>query len=793
MIEQQIKLEKQNISEAIDKYRQKVTQKEGNLPPDFFLMKKAFNPFRDSLAVYLKDNARGGHYGIIKKYLKELKPDELTFITLQYLISKDFLNVPLQTLCQKIGKEIQQQINYNRFKAENKAYVKAIVENQKTSTPVHKRRAWGAILKNKAENRLEMTPNELFMTGKKLIEVLIENTGVVQTVKGKSKTGTDNKSLAWTKEVQQFIEQAHKRCEIMFARNLPMIVPPVPWTDNQNGGYYVQDLKLIDTKNPEQRKHIPEVFPEEILEAVNKIQATAWVVNKQVLEIAKSLLYKKNNFGVLTNPRQEREEPQAVIPTGTKEEQKAWIKANPEKFVEWKQKMTQFYDFINAQRTKVRAEIDTINTANDFSKYKKIYFPHFMDFRGRIYPAVTHLNPQAGDLAKGLLLFAQKKQLGKKGIDWLAIHGANCFGEDKIPLKDRIIWTEENTLEILKSAENPLENLFWTQADKPWQFLAFCFEWKAMFELENPEKYKCSLPVNIDGSCNGLQHLAALLKDEQGGFKVNLQNAERQDVYSLVLSKVKEKLTANLIEYSEDWLPVIDRKLIKRNVMTVPYGVTQRGMAEQLAAEIKLETSLKYRRLQENLNKACNALGIVNYETIRTEIPSAIIVKEWLQACSEEFTKHGQPVYWTTPLGLKVVQEKLKTTIKRVETTMGKSKIKLNFKVPTSEIDKRKQAEGISPNLIHSLDATHLMMTVLACPKINSWAMVHDSFGCLPSDMEQLYKATRETFVNLYSKPVLEDIRNQFIEQLPQGNFPELPEMGQLKITEVLDSEYFFA
>jgi DNA-directed RNA polymerase len=59
--------------------------------------------------------------------------------------------------------------------------------------------------------------------------------------------------------------------------------------------------------------------------------------------------------------------------------------------------------------------------------------------------------------------------------------------------------------------------------------------------------------------------------------------------------------------------------------------------------------------------------------------------------------------------------------------------------------------------------------------------------------MEQLYKATRETFVNLYSKPVLEDIRNQFIEQLPQGNFPELPEMGQLKITEVLDSEYFFA
>jgi hypothetical protein len=45
-----------------------------------------------------------------------------------------------------------------------------------------------------------------------------------------------------------------------------------------------------------------------------------------------------------------------------------------------------------------------------------------------------------------------------------------------------------------------------------------------------PEEYPSSLPVHMDGSCNGLQHYAALGRDEAGGRAVNLLPADAPQV-----------------------------------------------------------------------------------------------------------------------------------------------------------------------------------------------------------------------------------------------------------------------
>ena len=42
--------------------------------------------------------------------------------------------------------------------------------------------------------------------------------------------------------------------------------------------------------------------------------------------------------------------------------------------------------------------------------------------------------------------------------------------------------------------------------------------------------YPSRLPVQIDGSCNGLQHYAALGRDARGGGAVNLLPSERPQV-----------------------------------------------------------------------------------------------------------------------------------------------------------------------------------------------------------------------------------------------------------------------
>ena len=43
----------------------------------------------------------------------------------------------------------------------------------------------------------------------------------------------------------------------------------------------------------------------------------------------------------------------------------------------------------------------------------------------------------------------------------------------------------------------------------------------ALNEAGGPEEYVCHLPVHQDGSCNGLQHYAALGGDVEGARQVN--------------------------------------------------------------------------------------------------------------------------------------------------------------------------------------------------------------------------------------------------------------------------------
>lgn len=54
----------------------------------------------------------------------------------------------------------------------------------------------------------------------------------------------------------------------------------------------------------------------------------------------------------------------------------------------------------------------------------------------------------------------------------------------------------------------------------------------------NPENFISHLPIHQDGSCNGLQHYAALGRDYDGGNEVNLvPSLTPMDVYSSVATR----------------------------------------------------------------------------------------------------------------------------------------------------------------------------------------------------------------------------------------------------------------
>ena len=149
----------------------------------------------------------------------------------------------------------------------------------------------------------------------------------------------------------------------------------------------------------------------------------------------------------------------------------------------------------------------------------RIYFPYSIDFRGRAYPVPPNLNHLGSDLCRGLLMFDLVKPLGPNGLMWLKIHLANLFGHNKISHTDRAAWCDEHINEIRDSAMNPLDgSKWWIQAEEPFQALATCIEIINATDCpEGHDKYLCGLPVHQDGSCNGLQHYAALGKDADGG------------------------------------------------------------------------------------------------------------------------------------------------------------------------------------------------------------------------------------------------------------------------------------
>jgi DNA-directed RNA polymerase len=97
---------------------------------------------------------------------------------------------------------------------------------------------------------------------------------------------------------------------------------------------------------------------------------------------------------------------------------------------------------------------------------------------------------------------------------------------------------------------------------------------------------------------------------------------------------------------------------------------------------------------------------------------------------------------------------------------------------------KGKQAQGASPNAIHSLDAAHLAIT---CARAEyPITTIHDSFGCLLADMPDLFRLIRHTFLELYNADPLGCIMEEIEGDISNVQF------GNLDLSLILDSEYCF-
>lgn len=827
-MEAQCALEDESRALGIARYRQQRSKwtsilgedvDEATLPPGRRLLRLALRPTIDAVAQFLGVARRGvaGRKHSAHKLLKGVKPEPLAYLALRCAIHASVQRHGFQKAALAVATAVVGHMEAEALRRTNKAGARGLERTLGRGGSTSSRKLSLARKIYRQEGvALDWSQRERVLVGSKLIELAMEATGLFELVRVDEGSGRNRRThyrLELTNKATEWLERQHARCELLDPIPMPMVVEPRPWTTPFDGGYlnpppgntiirqytrpYLDELENIE---------MPRVY-----RAINRIQSTAWKINRPILEAIRAVWQGGGTLGDLP-----------LRDDGPLPNRPAGFDDDEEVRKDWKRKVAAVHATNARQKGKRLALMQKLWVAEKLADFPAIYFPHSMDWRGRVYPIPAGgPSPQGDDIGKALLAFASGLPLGSSGARWLAIHVANLFGVDKVSFEDRIRWVEENEAAILDSATQPLDGQrFWTKADKPWQALAACLEW-AGYRAEG-ETFRSHLPIALDGSNSGMQHFTALLRDPHAAPHVNLVDQDCPgDLYAAIAAQAQ-----GLVNRSDDpgALPWkgdrITRQIVKRPCMTYAYSATQHGIAEQIEATLEEldEVTLQDGR-QTHLGSADNReaafwLAGVLYKLIGAEVPAARRAMDWLRKVMGLVNKADVPIWWTTPVGLPILQRYPKVNARVVEVTFRGKRMQLSVAGESGVMnledylddtkgrwnDGRQALSAIAPNFIHSLDAAHLMMVANACAdqSIDSLAVIHDSFGTHAARTDELVGILRNTFVELYQSDPLAAFREEVLDQLQHdpklaGKLPPLPDQGDLDLNAINAARYMFA
>ena len=535
--EVQLALEAESISLGIDRYQKALeAQGEAQMPPGMKLIRDTVLPLSEAIKAFTTEatSGRAGRDVGRAKYLLQFDPSTVAYVTAKVCINSIGVDTKVQGVAMNISSLLEDTINFDLIKKEQPKLYSRLLNKIKTSSSSG---SYRHVIMRNAQNKAQIASikwgrSEKLALGLHLMRMMEQVTGYIQIVPLQAGAKDTPLVLTTSPEIQEWLEKSHANCELLNPVTLPMVVPPRPWSGPYNGGYLTKPLSyaLIKTSNRNLLEEYKSIEMPLIYKAVNALQNTAWAVNKAVLKVMSEIWESGGSLGGL--PMRD-DEPAPAKNYSDPEE-------NPEAHRAWRVEAAKVYERNNKLRQARRIMGHKLRLADKFKDFEAIYFPHVLDWRGRIYPVAVHLNPQSDDAGKALLQFSEGKPLGENGAYWLAVHGANCAGVDKVSFEERVQWVEDHQQEILDSAFSPLDGKrFWAEQDSPFQFLAFCFEWAGYVMQGN--SYVSHLSVSWDGSCNGLQNFSAMLKDEIGGKATNLIPSDTpSDIYSEVAKAAQE-------------------------------------------------------------------------------------------------------------------------------------------------------------------------------------------------------------------------------------------------------------
>ena len=567
----------------------------------------------------------------------------------------------------------------------------------------------------------------------------------------------------------------------------PMLVPPMPHTEDIPGGCLLLDRRKPTVGGISKAS-------QECLNAINTLQATEWTINEKVLDVMETI-YKRNSTEC-NMPAYNYEEFTFLRPypeEGTSEEKLAWKRDKEDQYAKWYKEVQK------------RAQMEIrLNLARKLTKTGFFYHAYTMDFRGRAYTVTEMLSPQSGDFDRGLIQFASPCKVTKQGLYWLMVHVANTFdgvdfglgpASDKVSFDDRVRWVKANLQNIKAIAEDPYDNTEWMDNNTIKKNPSFQRLAAAIDLAKALDTGYSSIPVQLDGSCNGSQHWSAIMRDPDLATKVNVApNDVPGDLYQLVADVATEICKGGETKWREIfyeyWEQSIPRKVVKRSTMCDAYGITDHGIRRYCREEGHLE----WINDGSQKTQAVNELAVIIRLALDGALQSANTGKIFLQDLTELCVAHGKHASWVTPTGFRVVNRYTQEKIKVLDTHMYRnSRLQLSVVEDTKNPALNLAVQAVPPNYIHSIDAAHMMKTINQMKEhgVTHYSMIHDSFGCPCSSVPIMRDALVNTFYEIHKEPLLERFKSD-IEDVIGPIGLKVPTQGTFDISLVRHSEYLF-
>jgi DNA-directed RNA polymerase len=731
-----------------------------------------------------------------------IKAEKLAYITMRSILgirmSQGGVGRKASQICMDIGTGVKQQIEFENWLAESKKTAKETGGRDLASDLVRRaknfnQRQWGNwCRKIEAIETLEWRRDVRIHIGAKLLELALENTGgffKMEYVQIRNKT---ERQVFLSEPCRAMIEDIHSRVEVMSPVLKPMLIPAREWKWDEeahryDGGYYMVKVDFIRGGLHKHTQSLTDSISQETLDAANILGSVPFAVDQPILEVAKEIYHQGLDIiEYLPKP-----DPIALPERKTDEEWNAMSKVER---AEWKYTLSKIHGNNARDVSKRESAIRKFHIAEEH-KGQALFHPIKMDTRTRFYYTTPDWNPQGDGLARGTMRFHRGVELGETGLFWLNVRLANTFGNDKITFDEMQSWVQEMDGLIRDSVENPFDGWrMWAEADSPLEFLQTCREYTEATMMENPEKYLSTLPVHQDGSNNGLQLMSLLGRDPVGARLTNCSSSpERYDIYAETAEVVKELIAEDIrngvrTEEAQRWVGNVDRSTCKRACMTTSYGVTPRGIQDQLMADGHCDN------LDGDKLKNAGYMRDKLIEALERTVVASRPIMDYFQSVAVALAEFDIPLRWITPAGSVVQQSYWNVAKSDVKTVMGS--YFMWDENPHGGLNQRKQMLSSSPNIIHSLDASLMQILVnkLNVHGVKDICCIHDSFAVHAGNVEVMRQLIRETAYEMFQGDWIREEFHPYVQSYAKrADLPEPPVQGTFNPKEVLGAEYFFA